>query len=353
MPLIALIGSWALVVLIFLGVFLWLHFTGDHIMEEVRAHRPQMTMLVKALKKADAGPNTLHLKKNDQTWRGPDRAVPKLVKSGVVLHPHPDLTLVEETDIGMLPVIAKNGRKPWRVYSRPFNALEKRPRVAVILTGLGVSHNATESAIRNLPPEVTFAFAPHSKKLEEWVKTARDAGHEVLLSVPMEPADYPRSDPGPNGLLLKLGKEENLQRLHWMMSRLTGYVGVINHQGGYFTMNVKAMQPLFNELGRRGLMFVDSLTRSNSVVPIVAVRTSTPYAVKDRLVDVIATRAAIDLRLSEIELILGFKGKAVAIGRAYPVTIQRLKRWIDRLPKKGFVLAPISALAIKPKVKTR
>jgi polysaccharide deacetylase 2 family uncharacterized protein YibQ len=118
-------------------------------------------------------------------------------------------------------------------------------------------------------------------------------------------------------------------------------------------MNLKAMQPLLNELGRRGLMFVDSLTSSNSVAPIVAIRTSTPYAVNDRLVDVIAARAAIDLRLSEIELVLGSKGKAVAIGRAYPVTIQRLKRWIDRLPKKGFVLAPISALAIKPKVKTR
>ena len=353
MPLIALVGSWALVVLIFFGVFLWLHFTGDHIMEEVRAHRPQMTMLVKALKKADAGPNTLHLKKNDQTRRGPDRAVPKLVKSSVVLHPHPDLTLVEETDIGMLPIIAKNGRKPWRVYSRPFNASEKRPRVAVILTGLGVSHNATESAIRDLPPEVTFAFAPHAKKLEEWIKTARDAGHEVLLSVPMEPADYPRSDPGPNGLLLKLGKEENLQRLHWMMSRLTGYVGVINHQGGRFTVNLKAMQPILSELGRRGLMFVDSRTSSNSVAAIVAVRTSTPYAVNDRLVDVIAARAAIDFRLSEIELVLGSKGKAVAIGRAYPVTIRRLKRWIDRLPEKGFVLAPISALAIKPRKKGR
>jgi polysaccharide deacetylase 2 family uncharacterized protein YibQ len=352
LPLVAVVGSWALVALIFLGVFLWLHFTGDHIMEEVRAHRPQMTMLVNALKKAAAGPNALHLKKN-QTLHVPDRAVPKPEKSDVVLHPHPDMALVEKTDIGMLPIIAKDGRKSWRVYSRPFNASEKRPRVAVILTGLGVSHNATESAIRDLPPEVSFAFAPHAKKLEEWVKTARDAGHEVLLSVPMEPGDYPRSDPGPYGLLLKLGKEENLQRLHWMMSRLTGYVGVINHQGGRFTANLKAMQPILNELGRRGLMFVDSRTSSNSVAPIVAVRTSTPYAVNDRLVDVIAARAAIDFRLSEIESVLGSKGKAVAIGRAYPVTIQRLKRWIDRLPKKGFVLAPISALAIKPKVKTR
>lgn len=348
MPLIALIASWGLTVAAFLGVFSWLHFSADDIMEEVRASRPQMTMVVKAPKKAVSGQNVLQAA-DAKVARGPDRPIPKPKKVSAVLHPHPDMALIEQSDIGLLPVIGKDGRQPWRVYSRPFNALEKRPRVAVVLSGIGVSYNATESAMRDLPPEVTFAFAPYAKKVKEWIKTARGAGHEVLLSVPMEPADYPRSDPGPNGLLLKLAKEENLQRLQWMMSRITGYVGVASHQGGRFTGNLKAMRPIMADLKRRGLMFVDSRTNSNSVTPAVAAKIAAPYALNDRMVDVVASRAAIDFRLSEIELVLRSKGRAVAMGRAYPVTIRRLKRWIDQLPEKGFVLAPISALAVKPK----
>lgn len=30
---------------------------------------------------------------------------------------------------------------------------------------------------------------------------AREAGHEILLQLPMEPFDYPDSDPGPQTLL--------------------------------------------------------------------------------------------------------------------------------------------------------
>ena len=33
------------------------------------------------------------------------------------------------------------------------------------------------------------------------VARAREAGHEVLLEVPMEPFDYPDNDPGPQTLL--------------------------------------------------------------------------------------------------------------------------------------------------------
>ena len=317
-------------------------------MEEVRANRPQMTMVVKATKNGASGQKTLKAGEANVA-RGPDRAIPKPKIVSAVLHPHPDRALVEQTDIGMLPVIGKDGRQPWRVYSRPFNALEKRPRVAVVLSGLGVSYNATESAMRDLPPEVTFAFAPYAKKVKEWIKTARGAGHEVLLNVPMEPSDYPRSDPGPNGILLKLSDEENLQRLNWMMGRFTGYVGIASQQGGRFTGNVKGMRTLLGELKRRGLMFVDSKTNSNSVTAAVAAKIDAPYAVNDRMVDIVPSRAAIDFRLSEIELVLRSKGAAVAMGRAYPVTIRRLKRWIKQLPEKGFVLAPVSALAIKPK----
>ena len=72
---------------------------------------------------------------------------------------------------------------------------------------------------------MTFAFAPYGGDLERLVARARDEGHEVLLQVPMEPFDYPDNDPGPQTLLTSLDAGQNIDRLHWLMSRFQGYVG--------------------------------------------------------------------------------------------------------------------------------
>jgi len=60
---------------------------------------------------------------------------------------------------------------------------------------------------------VTLAFAPYGKDLPSAVSSARAGDHEVLLEVPLEPFDYPDSDPGPDTLLTGEAPRENLNRL--------------------------------------------------------------------------------------------------------------------------------------------
>ena len=81
---------------------------------------------------------------------------------------------------------------------------------------------------------VTFALAPYGADLEKLAERARANGHEVLLQVPMEPFDYPDNDPGPQTLLTSLTAEQNIDRLHWLMSRFQGYVGMIELHGRTF-----------------------------------------------------------------------------------------------------------------------
>ncbi|MDP1340887.1 divergent polysaccharide deacetylase family protein, partial [Klebsiella variicola] len=78
---------------------------------------------------------------------------------------------------------------------------------------------ATAHAIETLPPEVTLSFAPYGPRLQEWIDKAREAGHEVLLELPMEPFGYPQNDPGPHTLLTGGNTAENISRLEWLMSR--------------------------------------------------------------------------------------------------------------------------------------
>ncbi|RYF88332.1 MAG: hypothetical protein EON95_20500 [Caulobacteraceae bacterium] len=87
----------------------------------------------------------------------------------------------------LLPVIGGDGRKPWQAYARPFTANGK-PKVALVIGGLGLNPAYTRRAIELLPPEVTLSFAPYAEGLQGWIDLARANGHEVLLETPMEPS---------------------------------------------------------------------------------------------------------------------------------------------------------------------
>ncbi len=260
------------------------------------------------------------------------------------LSPAPDPALIKSTDSGPLPVVASDGRTPLQVYARPYNATG-RPRIAVVVGSLGLSQATTVAAIQQLPGGVTLAFAPYGRNLQDYVNQARAAGHEVLLQVPMEPMDYPTNDPGPHTLLTSLTINHNLKRLDWLLGRFAGYVGVVNFMGGRFTAAESHVRPMLEAMRDRGLMFLDARASSSSVADSVAGKIGLTIAVNDRVVDAIASRAAIDARLLELERLASASGGAIGIGFPYPVTIERLAQWTRVMGDRGYDLVPISALA--------
>ncbi len=265
--------------------------------------------------------------------------------SAGILPPAPDPGLIEQTSIGPLPRIGDDGRLPWQVYARPFDNRDTRPRIAIIMSGLGLSGAATQAAIQGLPGGVTLAFQPFADDLQQWIRLARAAGHEVLLNLPMEPVDFPASDPGPRALFVAYAPEENIERLEWALSRVGGYVGLLNHMGSRFTTSREAMLPIMTTLEQRGLAFVDARVSARSVATILASEQNVPRAINDRFLDAReVSRATIDARLAELESIAGEVGVSVGIGQAFPVTIERIREWAATLNGKGIVLAPVSAV---------
>jgi len=261
------------------------------------------------------------------------------------LAPAPDPALIEQGRDGPLPIVSLDGRAAWQVYARPLDADEKRPKIALVISGLGLSAAATQAAIQRLPGGVTLSFAPFADNLDQWIRLGRAAGHEILLNLPMEPINYPVHDPGPRTLLTGLTEAENLARLEWALSRVTGYVGVNNFMGSRFTTSAEALRPVLAEIKRRGLLFLDSRSSARSVAPDIAREIALPHAVNNRFIDNEASRSAIDGRLAEAERLAKRRGYAVAMGFPYPVTIERVAVWAAELDSRGVVLAPISAMA--------
>ncbi len=232
----------------------------------------------------------------------------------------------------------------WRRFAAPFASDDKRPRIAIVVTGLGLGETVTRSAIEDLAGAVTLSFSPYGGRVGEWIEAARLKGHEALLDLPMEPISYPRDDPGPQGLLTSLGEAENAERLGWILGRGEGYVGVINAMGSRFLTAEEHLRPILAELGKRGLLFVDGRESADSLGAKLASALGVPRAINDRFIDVEPTRVSIDGRLEQLERLALTGGTAVAVARPLPVTIERLKQWAAKLEAKGIVLAPITAI---------
>jgi len=259
--------------------------------------------------------------------------------------------LTEKTRYGLIPKVGPDGAKPFAVYAQAKSlppALKDRPRIAIVLTGMGISASGTADAF-TLPPSVTFALAPYAADVSRLADRARDDGHEVLLQAPMEPFEYPDNDPGPQTLLTSLTPEQNIDRLHWLMSRMQGYVGIVSFMGAKFLTAEPALGPVINESAKRGLIFVDGGASARSVAGALAGARNMPFAKADLIIDAVPTPVEIERALARLEIVAREGGTAVGIATAQPGTITRIAEWIAKVESRGFVLVPITMAVGKTK----
>ncbi len=263
----------------------------------------------------------------------------------------PDKRLIEKSKNGILPKLSSDGLRPLDVYARPTTlALKSKPvRIALIIGGLGIGQNVTSDAIARLPGEVTLGFAPYGVDLERQAQKARDKGHELLLQAPMEPFDYPDNDPGPQTLLANQSADENIDRLHWLMSRFTGYVGVMNFMGAKFSSNDTALAPVLKDISSRGLSYIDDGSSARSLSVASAGAMGLPAAKADVTIDTNLKSSDIDASLDKLEQLARDKGVAIGVGYALPLTLDRVVRWSKTLEQKGIVLVPVSSIVLGSK----
>jgi uncharacterized protein len=267
------------------------------------------------------------------------------------LSPQVDPQLVEASRYGPIPRVSSDGARPLDAYASPAaKAADRRSaRIAIVVGGLGISDAATLDAITKLPDSITLAFAPYGNDLVKLATRARAAGHEILLQLPMEPFDYPDNDPGPQTLLSTASDTQNIERLHWMMSRIQGYVGVTNYMGARFTATEKSVSPVLRDVSKRGLLYLDDGSSQRSVAAQSAMAIKAPFLKSDAVLDASANWADIDSVLARLELIASDKGYAIGTATALPVSIERIARWAKAAEARGIRVVPLSAILPKDK----
>ncbi|MBJ7407167.1 MAG: divergent polysaccharide deacetylase family protein [Bradyrhizobium sp.] len=280
----------------------------------------------------------------DTADKGEAASAPPSVMAGI------NPKLLEKSRYGMIPVVA-DGLKPFNVYAADADRAKaaKMPVVAIVIGGLGVGAAKTVDAIMKLPPAVTLAFTPYGTDPGKLAERARAQRHEIFLQIPMEPYDFPDNDPGPQTLLTSLSPDQNMDRLHWHLSRMQGYAGLTNFMGARFIATEPAMQPIIREASKRGLGFFDDGSSPRSIAPQAAANQAMPFGKGDIAIDVVPTPTEIDRALNKLESTARERGVAVGTASALPVSIERISAWTKTLADRGILLVPLTTAMLKSK----
>ena len=260
------------------------------------------------------------------------------------LPPAPNNALIEQTAEGRLPTTAKNGLTPVLAYGYPFDRTNKQPKISLVLMDVGMQATLLNTAMRKLPGSVGLAYSPYTPNLDQALATARQNGHETLLMVPADGLDTSSYDPGPGALRNSLSADENIQRLHLMMGRAFGYVGVLMDPRGAVLSSASLTDKLITDLRGRGLellatndAFIEQAQNKKALAAPIMVQL-------DRALD----SAAIDTAFAEAEQRARETGHAITVTALYPYMLDKLDQWLPTLADKGIVIAPVSAAVTPP-----
>ena len=245
-----------------------------------------------------------------------------------------------------VPRVAADGRVARVVYAAAVPAVGPgEKRVALLLAGFGLSERDSQAALDQLPAAVSFAVSAYSDQ-SGLLEAARAGGHELLASIPMEPQGYPLNDEGVRSMRTGLRPEENRKMLEWALGRTPGAVGATGASDGMmgerFADVSAAIDPALDEIGRRGLLYIDPRPGRAPVRP------GLPARAVDVVLDEAPGRAEIEGKLLTLERIAREQGSAIGLaGPLRAVTVERIAAWTKTLAQRGLVLVPVSALVEK------
>lgn len=256
--------------------------------------------------------------------------------------PRPVLMAALPDDIAERQRLEGDKLPAWERFAVPIHR-DSRPKVVIVIDDLGLDRRRSR-LIAELPGPLTMSFMAYAHDLKEQTSSARRAGHELMLHVPMEPGSA-KIDPGPNVLLSGMPKAELDANIAWNLDQVSGYVGINNHMGSRFTADRDGMREVVAALKKRGLLFLDSLTSGRSVAHDVARDAGIPFAIRNVFIDHEDDLDAINHQLQRTLEVARKTGVAIAIGHPRDNTIKALKEWLPKLDGEGVQLVPVSAVA--------
>ena len=215
-------------------------------------------------------------------------------------------------------------------------------RIAILIDDIG--HDAAlAKSFTQLAVPITLSILPLAPHTQTIVQMAKKAGCEYILHLPMEPKEYPESDPGPGTLFITMTDEEIRQVLNAHLRQVPGAIGVNNHMGSEFTENEGKMSTLLHELKRRDLFYVDSRTTSLTVAHKMATTLGVPAASRTVFLDNDPSPRAIEFQIKRLIAAAQETGMAIGIGHPHKATLNAIRTYFEGNKQEARVV-PVSKI---------
>ena len=216
-----------------------------------------------------------------------------------------------------------------------------RFRMAIVVDDLGLDKKAAEELLR-LEIPLTFSIFPFRPFSSTIAQRAHAHGREVILHLPMEPRGYPLKDPGKGALFVSMSEKELVRQLREDLDAVPFIRGVNNHMGSRFMEHRAKVRLVLQELKKRDLFFLDSLTTSKSKGYRVAQELALKVDKRTLFLDNEVEVKDIEAQLKRLTRIARTRGKAIGICHPHPSTIAALKNIIPKLHSEGVEVVPLS-----------
>lgn len=215
---------------------------------------------------------------------------------------------------------------------------KEKYRIAIIIDDVGYpSNNLNE--YKNFKGKLTFAVLPFLKESKEHANILYDHGFEILIHIPMEPLNYPQTDPGQYALLSNNTKQEIEKKLMMMIEDNPHAVGTNNHMGSRATQEYQPMLWTLGFLKDKNLFFIDTLTTADSCAYAVALKLDVDTAKRDIFLDNEDTFSSINAQFEKLKGMAKANGTAIGIGHINKnYTIKVLNYQLPILKKENYTL---------------
>lgn len=220
------------------------------------------------------------------------------------------------------------------------------PQIAIIIDDIGYD-KALALALFSVSPDITFSVLPFSPHGRTIARRLGARGAELMLHLPMEPAQYPKVNPGPGALLSSMPPDVLLDQLRKDLDAVPGVVGVNNHMGSKLTADADKMNQIFTVLKQKNLFFIDSRTSAQSKGEAAARLFMIRFSHRDVFLDNFQNVDYITGQLRKLIRAARKHGAAIGIGHPYPATLEALRGELPKLSGK-VELVPASRLVAIP-----
>ncbi|HNX91682.1 MAG TPA: divergent polysaccharide deacetylase family protein [Candidatus Omnitrophota bacterium] len=195
-------------------------------------------------------------------------------------------------------------------------------RIAIVLDDFGYT-KANFARLSRIKYPVTFSVLPNKEYTSDAVDLAGKTGNEVILHFPMEP-ESSRVGLEKNTIMTTMDPKTVRTIFSDDLDSVQGAKGVNNHMGSKATKSERVMKIVLEEINRRNMFFLDSLTSGGSVGYKLAEKMGIPCAKRDVFLDDVQTKSEVIKQMKRARDIALKNGFAVAIGHDRSATIEAL-----------------------------